>query len=290
MNLFPTVLSSISSTLANSAAELAPTDGQTRSALAPHRFPKSRRLNILLGVLALGAIAAPPRALAQTNVEFVAPPPPPPEQGAPTGRRQGGATRGHCSDYQGLTALVPQVDGVVWSQTASALPPFFFYIPAALNSDIPIEFVIQDRDDHYAVYQGFTVEANAGILAVPITAETSGLDLGQTYTWTFSVYCDKDRPSASISVSGSVQRVTEPVEIITEPAAAPAVQLAQIQQYAAAGIWHEAIALALQLHKSNPTNVEFLEALEALLEQSGLTEISPTEPVFECCQAEAPQR
>ena len=223
-------------------------------------------------------------SLAQAPV-FV---PPPPDQGAPTGRRQGGATRGKCLDYQGLTALVPQVEGVVWSQTASTTPRFFFYVPAALNSDIPLEFVIQDRDDTYVFRKGFFVDAAAGILAIPVAPDAelnnAELNLDETYTWTFVIYCDPERPSASVSVTGTVMRVAD--SVATNPTAEldPAAQLDRVRQYAAAGIWHEAFSGAIALYQTDPNNATYVETLQALMEQSDLADISLPETIFECCE------
>ncbi len=229
-------------------------DDEVETCTSSRRSPKSKiaiGVRKIVGLLTGIAIAGAPQvAAAQSNIEYI---PPPPDQGAPTGRRQGGATRGDCLAYQDLTALVPQVEGVVWSQAASATPSFFFYVPEALTSAIPIEFVIQDSDDNYAVYQEFMTEAEAGILAVPVASDAAGLELDQTYTWTFSIYCDAERPSASVSVSGTFKRVADPVADTPNTALDPAAQLEQIQQYAAAGIWHDAIAGAIALHQADPT-------------------------------------
>ena len=238
-----------------------------------------KQLASLLGLsLSLGWPGASLAQVPQTPV-FV---PTPPDQGAPTGRQRGGGSRGDCPAYQGLTALVPEVDGTVWSQTASATPHFFFYVPHALDSAVPIEFVIQDGNDSYAFRQTFTVESTAGILNVPVTLETNGkgLEADQTYTWALSIYCDAARPSAAVSVSGTVQRVadSEGVNQIAEPS--PTAQSELIGQYAAAGIWHEAIELAIALHQTEPNNPEYLETLATLLQQSGLADINPTAPVF----------
>ena len=232
------------------------------------------------GLLACAAIVGPSHAaLAQAPV-FV---PTPPDQGTPTGRRQGGATRGECSDYQGLTALVPQVEGIVWSHTASATPAFFFYVPHTLNSEILLEFVIQDSRDNYAFYEEFAVDAEAGILAVQSEPDAD-LNADEAYLWTFSIYCDAARPSASVSVSGTVKRVTDTVLLDANPEPTPATQFDQIRQYAASGIWHEAIAGAIALYQADPNNADYQATLEALLEQSGLADIAPAAPVYECCE------
>ncbi|MEO0769621.1 MAG: DUF928 domain-containing protein [Cyanobacteria bacterium J06649_4] len=220
--------------------------------------------------------ATTPFVLAQVDqtVQFL---PTPPDRGAPDGRQRGGASRGDCLDYQELTAIVPKIDGVVWSQTTSPLPTFFFQIPAALTKEIPLEFVIQDSNDTYAVRQQFSVEADAGLLALPTAANQTTTDLGELaideiYSWTFSIYCDEARPSASVSVTGTVQRVTDNVSVSDTSTAelSPKEQFEQLQQYAAEGIWHEAIDIAIALHQGDPSNVTYQETLQSLFMQADI--------------------
>jgi len=211
------------------------------------------------------------------SIEFL---PTPPDQGSPDGRQRGGATRGDCVAFQDLTAVVPRVEGVVWSQTTSALPQFFFEVPAELTTEIPLEFVVQDSNDEYAIRQQFTVNADTGLFALPIldTAAQPGLAVGETYGWTFSIYCDEARPSASVSVSGTVQRVADSVGGNVEGVTLTAEeQFGLLQQYAVEGIWHEAIELAIALHTAQPNNETYASALNALLEQAGITETSMME-------------
>jgi len=207
--------------------------------------------------------------------------PTPPDQGAPTGRQRGGASRGDCADYQDLTALVPVVDGIVWSQTSSPTPDFFFYVPEALSADMPLELVVQDREDNYVFRQQFSVDAPPGILSIPVTSEDAGLSPGEAYHWTFSIYCDAARPSASVSVFGTIQRVDDAVVITPDAPLTPDRQLDLAQQYAETGLWHEAMALTLSLHSTNSDDTEYLEMLEALLESAGISDIAPTVPVSE---------
>jgi hypothetical protein len=200
--------------------------------------------------------------------------PTPPDQGAPTGRRRGGASRGDCLDYQNLTALVPVVNGIVWSETQSPAPDFFFYIPTPLTKAIPLELVVQDSHDNYVFRQQFSVEAAPGILAVPTHGDGTELVPGETYTWTFSIYCDVTRPSASVSVTGSVKRVMG--SEFSTPASAPlsAMPFSMAQQYAATGLWHEALELTLSLRQTDPDNAEYQALLASLLESAGLADIA----------------
>lgn len=207
--------------------------------------------------------------------------PTPPDQGAPSGRQRGGASRGDCMAYQGLTALVPVVDGSVWSQTHSPTPDFFFYIPQSLTADVPLEMVVQDSDDNYVFRKQFSVDAAAGILTVPVSPAETELTPGESYSWTFSIYCDAARPSASVAVFGTVTRVAAGTMPEAGHPLTPAQQLDLAKQYAAAGIWHEALGLTLALHQADPDNAEYLEALDALLQQAGLADLSPAVSVSE---------
>uniref|UniRef100_A0A8T6QUB0 DUF928 domain-containing protein n=1 Tax=Lyngbya confervoides BDU141951 TaxID=1574623 RepID=A0A8T6QUB0_9CYAN len=207
--------------------------------------------------------------------------PTPPDQGAPTGRQRGGASRGDCVDYQDLTALVPVVDGIVWSQTSSPTPNFFFYVPEALTADMPLELVVQDSEDNYVFRQQFSVDAPPGILRIPVSAENAGLSSGEAYLWTFSIYCDAARPSSSVSVFGTIQRVDDTGVVEGDRPLPPDQQLDLAQQYAETGLWHEALALTLSLYPTDSDEAEYLEMLESLLETAGISDIAPTVPVRE---------
>ena len=210
--------------------------------------------------------------------------PTPPDQGAPSGRQRGGASRGDCMAYQGLTALVPVVDGSVWSQTYSPTPDFFFYVPQSLTADIPLEMVVQDSGDNYVFRKQFSVDAPAGILTVPLSSPGAELTPGESYSWTFSIYCDAARPSASVAVFGTVTRVADAAMPEPSHPLTPAQQLDLARQYADAGIWHEALALTLALHQADPGNAEYLEALDALLKQAGLADLSSAVSVSEVAE------
>ncbi|MEL7227319.1 MAG: DUF928 domain-containing protein [Cyanobacteria bacterium J06576_12] len=236
----------------------------------------SRLLGVAIALQAIAPLALSQAAFSQVvfsqveqTVQFL---PTPPDQGSPDGRQRGGATRGDCLEYQELTAIVPKVDGVVWSQTTSALPTFFFQVPAELTEEVPLEFVIQDSNDAYVVRQQFSVDAEAGLLAVPTTAELGELAVGESYSWTFSIYCDEARPSASVSVTGTVQRVGDEVvgSVADSSEILPAEQFRLLQQYASEGIWHEAIGIAIALHQADPNNVTYQETLQSLFTQAGI--------------------
>ncbi|MEO0349290.1 MAG: DUF928 domain-containing protein [Cyanobacteria bacterium P01_A01_bin.15] len=234
-----------------------------------------KRIGYLLGLTTttLLNIISPGRA----QVDFL---PTPPDQGAPTGRQRGGATRGSCINHQGLTALIPEIDGAVWSKTTSATPDFFFYLPNALDSDTSLELVIQAQDDSYVFRKVFSINTSPGILLIPISSDMGGLEPEMSYAWTFSIYCDAARPSASVSVSGTIKRTVDTAILSTDTELAPQALYDLAKTYAAEGIWHEALSLMTELHSTEPDNVDYRSALESLFAQAGLSDISPSTPII----------
>jgi Domain of Unknown Function (DUF928) len=107
------------------------------------------RFVCLLALLNVGTLALAPMVIAQTpplkrsstasTLRFNAPPA---SQGAPRGRRRGGAGRDTCRAYEGLTALVPD-NGGVGGQTVSDRPKFWFYLPTPLTAKTAVRFTLQ---------------------------------------------------------------------------------------------------------------------------------------------------
>lgn len=170
-----------------------------------------------------------------------------------------------CEPYTGLTALVPRVDGIVWSQTVKARPTFFFQVPADLNNDIPLRFVVEDGDDNEIYRRRFRLRTAAGVLAIPM--RNNELSVGENYRWTFTIECDGGR--SAIAVSGTVRRAEGPM---IEMGNDPTTRVAAAQAYATAGIWHEALEIAIALAQAEPNNQTYQDNLASLLAQIDLAD------------------
>ncbi|MDX2215019.1 MAG: DUF928 domain-containing protein [Oculatellaceae cyanobacterium bins.114] len=212
-----------------------------------------------------------------SQIVFAAPQPPA-DQGAPSGRRQGGASRGPCRDYENLTALTPVTSqGKVWGLTTLDRPTFWFHIPNNLGNDVPIEFVLQDEADNYVYRTAFDAPTTqSGIINIDLSSSSETLEVGKTYYWTFSIYCDAAHPSASVFVRGSVERVPLPDNL--EQQLRTANPLEQAFLYAANGIWHDALTQLALLKQTNPNDLRINTAWVELLEQAGL-EATATAPI-----------
>ena len=254
------------------------------------RFTKSATRSttrVVAGVMSLLAIntlsqqswAQPQTELPSSSSIIFNAPSPPPDQGAPTGRRDGGASRGNCPEYGDLAALVPIAEGRVWGQTTAAQPTLWFYLPSAVTTETPIELVVQDANDNTLHQERLSVDLDAGTMAIALP-ETVTLPVGEPHYWTMALFCDPQRPSSSVFVSGAIERVNEAgVESLTKQTVR---SLSQAQAYANAGIWYDALTVLAELQQTDKENQT---AWAALLEQAGLAQIA-TEPIQPCCVLE----
>ncbi len=219
-------------------------------------------------------------------------PPPPPNQGSPRGRRKGGASRGCQKDESEVpTALVPEKvgaekgKGFVWGLTTVEEPTFWFFIPEPLSAQVTFEFVVQDETDGYVYQKTLTMlRTDSGIVSFVITPSAKPLEVDKPYYWTLSInYCDPDKPSNSVVVQGTVQRVALAPSLQSQLEAATPQE--RVALYAAHGIWHEALTTLAELRRIQPNSPNLMEAWTELLQQVGLEELA-AKPVLECCTSE----
>jgi len=227
------------------------------------------------------------------KVEFI--PPPPPSRGVPSGRQQGGASRGNCPtpvESRSLTALVPAMQNLnknsrisstlntwesVWGLTTVASPTFWFYVPYALTSKLPIIFVLQDEQGKNIYKTSLTTSrTQPSITKISLPSEVT-LDVGKMYRWYFVVDCHPDAPP---QVNGWVQRTT------LSPTLSRQLQTATPQQraalYASNGIWYDALTTLAQLRNLDPKNAQLLSNWVSLLNSAGLGAIA-RESISDCC-------
>ncbi|MFN6566026.1 DUF928 domain-containing protein [Dendronalium sp. ChiSLP03b] len=206
--------------------------------------------------------------------------------GEPRGRRRGGGSRGPCKQYETLTALVPitktGTKESVWGQSISQNPTFWFLVSDKLTPKVPVEFVIQDDTDNYVYQTKFNPpETAAGIISVAVPP-TAALEVGKSYRWTFSIYCDSDKPSASVYVRGSVTRIAlEPkLQKQLQTAKTP---LERAAVFAQNGIWYDALTtLGEQMQSSKREDPEIASAWIELLKQVNLDN-SASVGIVPCC-------
>lgn len=242
-----------------------------------------------LSLVSLVSLAQPGQSQSPANApqkgQIVFNDPTPPSQGSPSGRQRGGASRGACHTFESLTALVPAKSGKVWGQTVSDRPAFWFYLPAPLTQQTLIEFSVQDAADNYVYTTRMTApQTKAGLMRLALPATAKPLIAGQSYSWTLSVYCDPTKPSSSVFVNGTIQRIAPAVSL--QNRLSKTSQLEQVNLYAANGIWYEAFDTLAVLYRANPRDRSIVSAWTSLLQQANLDGLAKT-PFSECCTAQS---
>lgn len=259
------------------------------------QLPSLRALRLPLLALVLGILCLisgyPPRSHGQTptaqpqaqQADFAFPPPPQ-GSGAPRGRRQGGASRGSCQQYERFTALVPRVEEFVWGVTTADHPVLWFHIPESLAEARSAEFVVQDQENAYLYRTELDpTDLTPGVVSIAIPPQAPALQIGEIYQWTFSIYCDPDQPSSLVYLQGGIQRIALDADLQARLSAAS--PLEQSRLYASAGIWHEALTTLGQQRRQQPERADLMGIWRDLLEQTDLGELA-SEPLSSCCQTD----
>lgn len=217
----------------------------------------------------------------------------PKPEGAPEGgtRQDAGTRSGRCPRVdKPLTALVPIIEKTVGEGqslstakitslavlglTTTKHPTFWFYIPYALISSRPVEFVLQDEKGNDIYQTKFTPSETApGVVGFELPPTAPPLEVNKMYHWYFLVYCNAEDPSF---VDGWVQRVAG------NPSLNSALEQATPQEivavYTKDGIWHEAVTSLARLRTKNPEDATLKEEWAKLLQSINLEAIAP-EPI-----------
>ena len=226
--------------------------------------------------------------------------PTPPITGTPSGRSQGGGSRGGCQSPDGLpplTALVPAYEPenrlteanptlpkfeYVWSYTTDDHPTFWFYTPYLLEEDTEVLFVFQDQENNTlpSYSQSFHRALEPGIISVTLPNAVPPLAIGERYRWFLQIYCDAENPDF---VEGWVYRIALAESLENQLQSATLQE--QVRLYASNGIWQDALTRLAQLRQIEPDNIKVTEAWQRLLELGDLSDLV-SQPFSECCSLE----
>ncbi len=201
----------------------------------------------------------------------------PKSRGIP-GRREGGGTRGACTDKaRQLTAIVPLEMG----ETVSEYPSFSWALPE--TEATTGEFILIDPTTNTEIYQtSFPITGQAGIITIAIPKETTirPLTLGKTYKWQFAVVCDKPESSIESMGDNSHNATTEGMIRRVEVSDSLQQQLKgkspeeQAGIYAREGIWFDAVQIYTQLQRAQPNNPKVQQAWRVFLESVELNHVA----------------
>lgn len=202
-----------------------------------------------------------------------------PPNGAPTGRRKGGAGRNpDCpSSLTNLTALVPGEQGKSYlASTVAENPTFWFYVPELPETARSAEFVLQSKNGREVqdIYRlPLTLSGQAGIISITTPSQPQyALKANQEYHWYFEIYCgDRQTTSDHVFVDGFIQRQMLPGILDNESTTA---ESKEYLTYSANNIWHDALTKLGQLRRANPHNATINQDWVDLLNAVGLQDLA----------------
>jgi len=198
---------------------------------------------------------------------FVAPPVPD-DLGQP-GRRADAGSRG-CGSLaadaptEQVTALVPQTPSTetVFSLTADSQPTLWLYVPLA--GALSGTLAVQDEQGNL-LYEGTFTTPAAGLMGLQWPETLASWEGGDRRRWFVVLGCEANE--VTYALSGWLARGAAP-DLAARPPAEP------IANYAAQGLWHDALTQA-----ANPRS----PAWATLLQEVGLGELAAV-PRLDCCQ------
>ena len=190
------------------------------------------------------------------------------------GTRSGGSANSSCPMAgKPLTALVP---GNGFGVTVAPYPTFFVYMPAVSPQASPllVEFELQDNSGDSVYKSIFKTNGKPGILslALPTQAGLPPLRVGEDYKWSFTLICQPDERSRDITVESWVRRVDLNATLNNQLKQASPQQ--QVELYAEAEIWQDALATLVQLRRNYPNDAAIAANWERLLSAAGLNNIA----------------
>ncbi|MEO0987456.1 MAG: DUF928 domain-containing protein [Cyanobacteria bacterium J06639_14] len=234
-------------------------------------------------------------------------PPPLGDRDRPPGRTRGGASRGDCEiaeNQSSLMALAPSTQvpvnetqhptfsshpynnesdsyESVLSWTTESHPSFWFYVPYERDTDVTLDFVLQDGSGNTLYQTQFMAHENSpGVIQLSLPATLPPLSVNQPYRWYFLTHCNASPTEGALHVEGWIVRMTMDSDFQAQVEASSELEKASL--YAANGIWQDALTILGSLYRENPQNTTLTQNWMSLLASVGLAEISE-QPLIDCC-------
>lgn len=202
-----------------------------------------------------------------------------PRNGAPIGRRQGGARRNGCPNLnQPLTALVPGEETPEESKsflalTVSEYPTFWVYLPQLPTNLRSGEFIFQDESGKDIYRTLVSLPQQAGIIGINLPSNPQyALKTNSKYQWYFKIYCGESQNTSDyFYVKAWVQRVPFNTSLESQ---LKTVKPGKYKVYAVNYLWQDAVTNLAQLRSTNSDSRVLAEDWAKLLEAVNLEEFA----------------
>ena len=189
---------------------------------------------------------------------------PPRGLGAPSaGRRVGGGTRGTNKSIPILSVLAPDHTGL----TVREQPDLYWFASEVVTNPVELTLTLE-KGDTPLLEKRLSVPTKAGIQRVSLADYGIKLVPGERYIWSIALVFDPKRRSKDVIATGAIERV-ERADI--NLAAAPTTE--SFYQFAADGLWYDAVMAISQLIETAPADPALRKHRADLLDQVDLPEV-----------------
>ncbi|MGH7217657.1 MAG: DUF928 domain-containing protein [Nitrospiraceae bacterium] len=192
---------------------------------------------------------------------------PPRGLGAPSaGRRVGGGTRGTNKSVPILSVLAPGHTGL----TVREQPDLYWFASDVVTNPVELTLTLE-KGDAPLLEKPLPAPLKAGIQRVRLSDYGVKLIPGERYNWSIALVLDPKRRSKDIIAVGAIERVERANMSPAFLAAAPTTDA--MYQFAAEGLWYDAVMAISELIQSAPTDMALRKHRVELLDQVDLPEV-----------------
>ena len=171
----------------------------------------------------------------------------------------------------GLVALAPQVHHT--GKTTLTHPTFVWYVPDVKPYQVSLELYQRQPEGKPQSVWNWESTTKQGIMSVSLPETQPPLEAGQQYYWQVRVQCDPAHPTSWLIAEANLEVVATPADLASQLAQAPN-SIAKADIYADAGIWYEALAIAITNSNSDRMDLQLLASLaEIEAQEEGIEQI-----------------
>ncbi|MGV0027669.1 DUF928 domain-containing protein [Phormidesmis priestleyi] len=201
---------------------------------------------------------------------------PPKETPPQTGGRSGGTRgcdAGHAIASNDLPALMLLTPNQVPAKTTTTRPTFAWLIREAAPQ--PLIFrLYQYEPTRQTVHlvmelRGDRMISQPGIMVLSLSE--SAISAGQRYLWQVELVCDPNYPSSNVFAEADIEVVAAEPELLRKVAKADRSR-DRITLYLEAGLWHDALRLALVDDRSDAQKIKNNASTMILLRETAITD------------------
>lgn len=189
----------------------------------------------------------------------------------PGPRRTAGTGSRGCSVGETSVVLTPVVPSGHIGQTSFDRPSFFWHQSATKS----VRFTLVEPGVPKPLFEQTVQPTKAGLVRLDLPQNAPKLAVGKEYRWTIGVVCNPKRPSETLSYTQSWIARADLPNALKQQLTGARTDSARARLYAEAGMWYDAVAVLSRAVEANPQNTSAQSDLSALLDQVGLSSLTP---------------